>query len=261
MIILIHSSKTMRPAESNQSRALTQPQLLKKTSELNSYLKTLSVTQLAQSMNLSSNLANITHQLITNWSTQEYYQRAAIDSFLGDIYSGLQVGTLSDEDRMYANKTLRILSGLYGILRPLDGIYPYRLEMGYRLPDEPYKNLYRFWGNTIAATLPSTGPIINLTAVEYSKTILPYVDNNRVVTPSFLTMSPKTNRPTFVTVHTKIARGAYAHWLITHKISNKLDLNGFDEIGYEYETTLSTDSQPVFVCQEFGGKGLSIRLK
>jgi cytoplasmic iron level regulating protein YaaA (DUF328/UPF0246 family) len=146
------------------------------------------------------------------------------------------------------------------VLRPLDGIYPYRLEMGYRLPDEPFKNLYTFWGKSIADTIPIDEPIINLSAVEYSKTVTPYVNTARTITPKFLTVNPKTKEPTFVVVHAKIARGAFARWLIQNRIEIVQDLNKYNELGYTYNESLSSDLEPVFVCEQFGGLGLSIRL-
>lgn len=243
------------------AKILERPQLLTKTIELDSYLKTLSPKTLAKVMNISPVLANKTHSLIAQWTAEPHNQRPALDSFLGDIYSGLQVSKWTNDDRDYANKNLRILSGLYGVLRPLDGICPYRLEMGYKLPQKPFANLYHFWGDSIARALPKTGPIINLAAVEYSKTVTPFVDASRIITPIFYTASPKTSEPTFVTVHAKIARGVFARWLITKRIIDLNNLPSFNEIGYRYNPLLSTPATPVFVCQTFGGKGLSTRLK
>ena len=138
---------------------------------------------------------------------------------------------------------------------------PYRLEMGYRLNGNGFKNLYDFWRDKLAKTLPTSGKIINVSADEYTKAILPYVDKNRVITPKFLTVSPKTGVPTFVVVHAKIARGAFANWLIKQKAEDSLDLKKFDDLGYKYSKELSTHQQPVYVCQIFGGIGLSVRLK
>lgn len=259
MIILLHTSKTMRPMA--QHAALQpQPHLLERAVELDTHLKTLSPHKLAKVMNISSGLSLKTHDLIAQWTAAPHNQRPAIDSFLGDIYSGIQINTWSSEDREYANKHLRILSGLYGILKPMDGICPYRLEMGYKLPKKPYANLYEYWGNSIAATLPKTGPIINLAAVEYSKTVTPFVDPARIITPVFRTISPKTGQPEFVTVHAKIARGAFARWLIINRIEDTTELEKFADIGYRYDKATSTLLAPVFVAQEFGGKGLSMRL-
>lgn len=211
-------------------------------------------------MQLSPTMATKTKTTFQNWTTAPKQQLPAIDAFLGDIYSGLQTQTFSDADRDYANSHLFILSGLYGVLRALDSIAPYRLEMGYRLPDEPYKNLYRFWESTVAAQLPSDSTIINLSAVEYTNVILPYLGDRRVVTPKFMTIDPKTNEPKFVVVHAKIARGAFARWLIQNKIDTLHSVTAFSELGYHYDEKLSTDNEPVFVCRTFDGIGLSVRL-
>jgi len=260
MIILLHSSKTMKTPH-NLGGHVQQPELLNKAKELANYLKTLSPAQVAKVMQISAQLAEKTSQTIANWDTAPAHQSLAIDSFVGDIYSGLQASQLHAADRTYANQNLRILSGLYGILKPLDAICPYRLEMGYRLPDVPYQNLYQFWGDRIARTLPDEGWIINLTAVEYAKTITPFVDNQRIITPRFLTFNPQTKQTTFVVVHAKVARGAFAHWMIKHRVEDVNDLHKFNDLGYTYEPTLSTAGEPAFVCHEFGGLGLSVRLK
>ena len=232
-----------------------------KVKPLAQHLKTLSNGQIAKIMALSPKMADKTHTLIASWTDESVAQRPAIDSFLGDIYSGLQVGGWSEADRAYADELLRILSGLYGILRPLDGIHPYRLEMGYKWDDPVFGNLYKYWGDSVAATLPVSGPIINLAAVEYSKVITPYIDDARLITPSFLTVSPKTGEPTFVTVHAKIARGAFASWLLRNRIGSVDKLADFNELNYRFSKELSELTKPVFICKEFGGLGLSVRLK
>lgn len=242
------------------SATYIQPQLQAEANELMGYLQTLSIEQLARSMHISEKKAKETAELLQKWTYESVHTLPAIDAFLGDIYSGLQVQTLTESDRDYANKHLLILSGLYGGLRALDSIAPYRLEMGYRLPDKPYHNLYKFWGNKIASLLPvTTSIIVNLSAVEYTKALLPYVEEP-VITPKFLTISPKTGEPTFVVVHAKIARGAFAHWLIAQRIDDTAELLKFAELGYRYDAALSTLEQPTFVCREFGGLGLSVRL-
>ena len=256
MIILLHSSKTMKAQPRSGLRA---PCLLDRARELGEALKTLTPAELTKSMQLSPALAQKTHALLAGWTDDPAAQTPAVDSFIGDIYSGLHANDLPAADRDYADETLRILSGLYGILRPYDGICPYRLEMGYKLPQ--YPSLYAYWGDAIAQCLPVDGPIINLAAEEYSKTITPYVDPARVVAPRFLTVSPKTGAPEFVVVHAKIARGAFARWLITHRITDPAQITGFDEIGYQYEPGLSGEEGPTFVAETFEGKGLSIRLQ
>jgi len=247
----------MRTPE-NPRTPLGVPQRINEASQLVEWLRTLSVAELERMMQISPKKADEVLRMFTEWSDDASQQVPAIDAFIGDIYSGLQVQTWSDDDRRYAHKHLLILSGLYGALRACDGILPYRLEMGYKLPDGT--SVYTFWGNKIATLLPvETDAIINLSAIEYTKAILPYT-SVPVVTPKFLTISPKTGEPTFVTVHAKIARGAFARWLIQSRIEDVAQLPEFSDLGYVYEKSLSTPEQPVFVCKEFKGIGLSVRL-
>ncbi len=254
--ILLHSSKTMRTSRTPTSR---QPALIEKTRELARSLMSLSVEDIERIMKLSSTKATETHALIHSWSDDPDATYPAIDSFIGDIYSGLQVASFSEADRAFADEHLLILSGLYGAIRPLDGIVPYRLEMGYKLTGTPEPNLYKFWDDLIAGCIPAGSDIINLSAVEYTKAVLPHLPNARVITPKFLTVSPKTGEPLFVTVHAKIARGAFAHWLI--KRHSHHALQEFTELGYSYDASVSSETVPVFVCQTFGGLGLSVRLQ
>ena len=255
----------MRTSAGGRAR-LRPPLLLEKAQRLDAYLKTLSPALLARIMSISPALAEKTHAQIAAWTTKPAHQSLALDSFVGDIYSGLHANDLSPADRDYADQTLGILSGLYGIIRPYDGICPYRLEMGYKLPDPEWASLYDYWGDSIAACLPKEGPIINLAAVEYAQAVTPYVDAaapgaGRIVTPKFLTVSPKTGEPSFVVVHAKITRGAFARWLITSRTQERSALTQFDELGYHFAEDLSTPDSPTFVCETFGGKGLSIRLQ
>jgi uncharacterized protein len=260
MIILMHSSKTMRPPTSG-GKPSGVPVLLDRAEELVDHLRTLSREQLARIMAVSPDLAGKTQEQYAHWSTKPERQTPAAATFVGDIYSGLRVDSFSAADRRYADAHLRILSGLYGLLRPFDGISPYRLEMGYRLPPGRYSNLYEFWGTSIAEHLPTAGHIVNLAANEYSRAVLPHVAADRVVTPKFLTVDRASKQPKFVVVHAKIARGAFARWLVTGRVTDTAAaLREFRDIGYRYDETLSTPREPTFVCQEFGGKGLSVRL-
>lgn len=234
------------------------PQLLSDAKKLIAQYKLLDEPKLAKIMMVSPKKAFEVHKSLTEWSTSPAKQAPAIDTFVGDIYSGLQVQDWTDTDREYAHKHLLILSGLYGALHACDGIMPYRLEMGYKLPDG--LSLYTFWKDKIASVVAKeTTHIINLSAVEYTKALLPYLDQH-IITPKFLTVSPKTGEPTFVTVHAKIARGAFARWLITHRIDDVAKLKTYGDLGYAYNAKLSTPEQPVFVAETFGGIGLSVRL-
>jgi len=258
-VVLIHSSKTMRSEATGGAKG--DPVLLERARELVSYMRTLSTRQLATVMTLSGPMAQKTHELFAAWSTEARDLSPAVETFTGDIYSGLQAATFSPADRRYADGHLRILSGLYGILRPYDGICPYRLEMGFRLPDPRYANLHRFWGSAIADQLPATGLVVNLAANEYSKAVLDHVDPARVMTPRFLTVDPRSGEPKFVVVHAKIARGAFARWLITARISKPADLASFEELGYRLDPSRRSAREPCYVCTDFEGKGLSIRLQ
>lgn len=259
IVILIHSSKTMRaPAAMSKP---TMPLLLEKAKPLAAYLQTLTASELQSAMHISKPLSHTVHDMLATWNAEPAQQSLAVDSFVGDIYSGLRASTLSTDDRDYAQQTLRILSGLYGVLRPYDGIHPYRLEMGYKLPDPTFRNLYAYWGTSIAETLPNDGLVVNLSAAEYTKTVLPYIDADRVVAPRFLSVNPKSGQPAQVIVHTKIARGAFARWLIANRVTSREAITQFDDLNYHYDAALSTAAEPTFVCETFGGLGLSVRLK
>lgn len=246
----------MRAADIS-SRTST-PEFIQRAQELATYVSGLDQATIARVMNISPTLADKTLTQIREWAHAQ--GTSAIDSFVGDIYSGLQAQTLNEADRAYANETLKILSGLYGVLRPLDAAAPYRLEMAYRFPDEPYNTLYRYWGDALARALPSGRTIINTSSVEYTKAIFPYLKDARIITPKFLTVSSKTGEPTFVTVHAKIARGAFARWIITNRIEKEAMLKKFSDLGYGYDASLSTETEPVFVAKTFDGFGLSVRL-
>lgn len=259
MIILLHTSKAMRDDVSVHA-PISRPALLAQADLLAKYIASLPVEDLQKCMAISKPLAEKTHLTFTEW-TDKPSSNSAVDSFVGDIYSGLQAGKWTNDDVLFAQDHLRILSGLYGVLKPLDDIRPYRLEMGYKLPDDPFTNLYKFWNDTVAKQLPDSEPILNLTAVEYSKVLTPYIDDDRFIAPAFMTISPKTGEPNFVTVHAKIARGAFANWVIRNKVIDLKHVRQFNDLGYSYDQSLSTQNRPVFVCKEFGGLGLSVRLK
>ena len=130
--------------------------------------------------------------------------------------------------------------------------------MGYKFPDPKFKNLYTFWGDSLAKTLPQS-LVLNLASEEYSKAILPFLDASKVISPQFLTCHPKTGKATYVVVHAKIAKGAFARWMIQNQVQKPEQLQNFTDLGYAFDPSLSTPNQPAFVCKEFGGKGLSIK--
>lgn len=256
--ILLHSSKTMAFSPTAHT-PLGEPRYRNNAEELVRIWRDTDSKTIEKHMKISPQKATEVARMFTQWSTAPEHQLPAIDTFRGDIYSGLQVSSWSEADRQYAHNALVILSGLYGALRACDGIMPYRLEMGYKLPDG--RSLYKYWGSSLAYSLPDdTSHLLNLSAVEYTKAILPFT-TLPVTTPKFLTIHPKTGRPTFVVVHAKIARGAFASWAIRQRIADTSQLLAFSELGYTYNHDLSTPGEPVFVCQKFQGTGLSIRTK
>jgi len=236
---------------------LGEPQFFREATELATLWRAASIDDIMQLMKISRSKAEEVASLFHAWSTAPELQTPAIDTFRGDIYSGLQAHTWSDEERTYAHAHLTILSGLYGTLQACDGVMPYRLEMGYKLPDT--RTLYQFWGDSLTRGLPrSATHILNLSAVEYTKAILPFT-NLPTITPKFLTVNSHTGAPTFVTVHTKIARGACANWVVKNRVSDPTRLPEFNALGYAHDAATSTPTEPVFVCQSFEGTGLSVR--
>lgn len=259
MKILLHSSKTMKP-EQSAVHPLSSPHFLKQAIFINSLLVQLQKQELEKLMHITSTLAEKVENTIQEWSLTPQGTAAAL-TFRGDIYSGLSASAWSKEDAKFAQEHLIILSGLYGLLRPFDKVKPYRLEMGYKLEIQKDQTLEKYWETELTNTLDTNDIYVNLTANEYYKVLQRQLAGSMVITPKFLTFNKKTNRPVFVTVHAKIARGAFANWLITHKINDPANITGFTMLNYRYDKSLSTPTEPVFICQEFGGLGLSVRLK
>jgi len=256
LTILLHSSKTMVPAL--HSRVLTTPVFETQANELTDYLQELTVEQLQKIMHISEKLATEVEDMYLQRLEQP--ATAAVETFRGDIYSGLRALEWTDAEKDFAQKHLKIVSGLYGVLLPFDGIQPYRLELGYRLPEGPYRNLYAYWSDRVAEVLPMDGPIINVTSEEYAKVVLPFLDPSRIITPVFLTQKAANLEPVFVVVHAKIARGSYARWLIQRGLPTVDGLEKFNDLGYVFDAERSSPKQPVYVCHKFSGIGLSQRL-
>ncbi len=240
------------------SRELTEPLFLQQSEELSEYIQTLTVKELQKVMHISEKLAASVEDMY--YDRENMTATAAVETFRGDIYSGLRALEWTDEQKSFAQTHLKILSGLYGVLRPFDGVQPYRLEAGYKLPSDEYRNLYHYWGDRIADSLPLQGSIVNVTSDEYAQLVLPFIEPSRIITPVFLTRKTAYSDPVFVVVHAKIARGAYARWLIIRGVATVDKLEDFNDLGYVYAAELSTPSQPVYVCDEFKGIGLSQRL-
>lgn len=246
MISLLVSSKTMVATEPPFSAKTSKPQYLAEAEKLTKVLLGKSPHDLQQLMHISSKLAETTCQRIAKWQpnggTPAWY------TFVGEVYKGLKIKDFTKSDIEFAQKHMGTISGLYGIVRPLDTIYPYRLELMYKLSGAGFKDLYEFWGDKIAKTIPKNEPVINLSSEEYIKVLRPFLPKDQIITPWFMQM--KNGKPEFQVIHAKIARGVMARWIAKHRIDTPNELKNFNLNGYTYLAKDSTTLKPVFVRKE-----------
>ena len=204
-------------------------------------LKNFSSDQLKSLMGVSSSIANLNKQRFNDWSYPfNGSSKPAVFMFDGAVYNELDVQSLNEQDILYMQDNLRILSGLYGILKPLDSILPYRLEMGTKLEINGHKNLYEFWGNKITKQLMSecskNDVVLNLASNEYSK-VLDLKSFSNVITPIF--KDYKNDKLKVISFFAKKARGSFARFLMTEK-PNKIDeLLNFNGLGYQFSEITS----------------------
>ncbi len=215
-------------------------------------LNSLSVNDLEKLMSISSKLAELNYLRFKKWEYpfEKKVSRQAIFAFKGDVYTGLDAYSLSDLEIGYTQNALRILSGLYGLLRPLDMILPYRLEMGTKLSLRGKKDLYEFWDNKITNLLKKDIVennhkfLINLASNEYFKSIKSKQLGIPVITPVFKDL--KNGEYKMISFYAKKARGLMTRFIVQNQIVNPEDLKAFDLEGYYYNSQLSKDNQPVF---------------
>ena len=205
-------------------------------------------------MSISQELAELNHERFQDWELPftAANARPAVLAFAGDVYMGMEAKTFTERDFTHAQKTLRILSGLYGVLRPLDLMQPYRLEMGSSITIGRAKDLYGFWGNTITDVLnadmaqsPGSRALINLASNEYFGAVDARAIDARIVSPMFLD-SKDDGEPRIVSFFAKGARGAMAGWIIRSRIKSPRALREFEGMGYRYDPERSRTDQPVF---------------
>ena len=227
---------------------------LKESKELIKELQKKSPEDLSSLMGLSVNLSMLNFERNMNWQVPKKPSnevRQAIFAFKGDVYVGLDSETLSKSDIKYAQKNLAILSGLYGLLKPLDLMYPYRLEMGTKMKNEKGKNLYEFWGNKITTSINALAKknnskgIINLASVEYFTSVKTENLDLPVYSPVFKDF--KNGKYKIISFFAKKARGSMARFIIQNKIKNPADLNKFNLDGYKYSKKDSSEYSPVFL--------------
>ncbi|MCM8535645.1 MAG: peroxide stress protein YaaA [Lentisphaeraceae bacterium] len=205
-------------------------------------------------MKLSPKLAKLNEERFKDWSMPftDSKSRASVFAFKGDVYQGLAAYDLTDKEIDYAQNHLRILSGLYGVLKPLDKMLPYRLEMGTRLENENGTNLYKYWGSKISEKLnedfSSNDFLVNLASNEYFKAVSLKDLKAKVVTPQFL--DEKNGKYKVISFYAKKARGLMARWIIQNKVEKMENLEDFDLEGYSFDDEKSSEFEPVFTRPE-----------
>ncbi|WP_409523224.1 peroxide stress protein YaaA [Nitrincola sp. MINF-07-Sa-05] len=253
MLTLISPAKTLDYESPLATQRHTQPQLTDQAATLIKTMKQKSVQDIAEMMKLSDKLASLNVARYSSWSPIHTPDNArpAVLAFKGDVYTGLQAEQFSEDDFDFAQTHLRILSGLYGLLRPLDLLQPYRLEMGTRVSNPGGDNLYQFWGSLITEQLnqelkQQTDPVvINLASNEYFKSVKTKELEARVITPVF--KDQKNGQYKIISFYAKKARGLMSRYMITNRIHKAEELKGFDLEGYYFSEKDSKENEWVFL--------------
>jgi cytoplasmic iron level regulating protein YaaA (DUF328/UPF0246 family) len=253
MIIVLSPAKTLDFETPSPIDKTTRPALMKDASILADLCKQQSPEGLRQLMGISEKLAELNHQRFSDWESPHPKQgsKAALFAFQGDVYRGLKSTEWTTKQIEYSQDHLRVLSGLYGLLRPLDRMLPYRLEMGTSLSNERGKDLYAFWGGKIAKELKKqieatkSKCLLNLASQEYFKSIDQSVLGAPIVSPAFKEW--KDGKYKIIAIFAKLARGTMASWVVKNKVKTVNKLAQFGEDGYRYDADSSTPTVPVFV--------------
>lgn len=260
MIIVLSPAKALDFETPPTTSRFSQPDYLNDAAPLIDILRTLSPAEVAKLMSLSDALAALNVARYETWSPPFSVENAkqAVLAFNGDVYEGLNAPGLSEEDLDFAQAHLRILSGLYGLLKPLDLMQAYRLEMGTRLDNPKGKNLYAYWGDTLTEGLNALldgerepgreAILVNLASEEYFKAVKPAKLRGRVVTPVFEDW--KGGKFKIISFYAKRARGLMARYVIENRVAEVDDLKDFDLEGYAFEATASDPDRLVFRRRE-----------
>lgn len=252
MIVLLSPAKSLDFSPS-EVKDYTMPRLLEDSSQLVGTLKKKSKNELRKLMNISEKLADLNYLRYRQFDPAFSLENAkqAILAFDGDVYIGLEAATFNKRDLNFAQKQLRILSGLYGVLKPMDLIQPYRLEMGTKLKTRSYKNLYDFWDERISQTLnedlaaAKDKVVLNLASQEYFKSVKSELINGTIVTVHF--KEERGDELKVIAFNAKKARGAMANLIIKNRLKKVNDLKQLEVNGYLYMPDLSTKTDLVFV--------------
>ena len=248
MLVVVSPAKklNMEPVE---GVTVTEPAFARHAEELAGVARALSVAELQKLMSLSVNLAQLNAERFAAFGSQE--TKAAALAFAGDTYQGLEAGSLDLDEMAWAQQHLRILSGLYGVLRPLDAIEPYRLEMGSRLKTGKGGTLYAYWGDqpsqALNAQAAETGAevLVNCASQEYFGAVDLSALAPKVITPVF--MERRAGQAKIVSFYAKKARGAMARYMVQHRLSDPEGLKDFDSGGYAYVQDQSDAQKWVFL--------------
>ena len=251
MIIVISPSKTL-DFSANQFQLHTQPRQLVQSQQLIDTAKKLTAEELSALMKISDKLSQLNWQRYKDFSTPFSLKNAkqALLAFKGDVYGGIDSDNYNEQDFDFAQQHLRILSGLYGALRPLDLIQPYRLEMGTRLQNDQGKNLYEFWNAQITELLNQdlsdqpTPLLINLASTEYFKVIKPKLLKAKILTLAFKENKAGTYKT--IGIHAKRARGLMTNFVIKNRLTEAEQIKAFSLENYGYNESLSSEKEWVF---------------
>lgn len=252
MLAIISPAKTLDFTSVIPEFKTTQPQLTEYSQQLIAICRQLSPAQIASLMSISDKLAGLNFTRFADWTLEHSTQnsRAALYAFRGDVYSGLDADSLSTSDVEFAQQHLRMLSGLYGLLRPLDLMQAYRLEMGTKLANPAGKDLYAFWGNKITKVLQQAlneqgdQLLINLASDEYYKAVKESQLDARIIKPVFL--DNKGGKYKVISFYAKKARGLMCRYIIQNRLTEAEQLKDFDLAGYYFDSTSSNEQEFVF---------------
>ena len=252
MLVLLSPSKNLHNTPQPAPRT-SQPRMTAESAMLIKTLKKLKPADLQELMEINANLAQLNYNRYHTFSLPHTAENAtaAIYTFRGEVYQGFDANTMTPAQADLADKQIRILSGLYGVLRPLDLIQPYRLEMGTELPVGKSENLYGFWGKKITQLLnedieaTKSKEVINLASQEYMSAVDLKLLKAPVIDIQFL--EDRNGKLQFLSYNAKRSRGWMARYIVDHKLKNSKDLKGFDAQGYAYREELSTPGKMVFV--------------
>lgn len=252
MLIVVSPAKTLDYESPLATKISTTPDYLTDSKELINRLRRFSALDIAELMKVSKKIADLNFERYESWKTPftEKNARQAALAFKGDVYTGLAAESFNAADFKFAQQHLRMLSGLYGLLRPLDLMQPYRLEMGTRLETDRGKNLYEFWGSTITEGLNKqlgkikSDYLINLASNEYFKSVKTKELNGEVITPAF--KEYKNGDYKMIGIYAKKARGMLSRYIIKQRLTDPEDIKLFTEDGYKFNKKLSNGNNWVF---------------